>query len=236
MRNYRTESGPFEQRPFYQKHEIESICLDELRSTELYPSSPSPVRVDRFVEKRFGVSPAYEDLPVGILGFTRFTAKGVESIVIARYLDTDGGKPADRRIRATIAHEAGHGLLHAHLFVPGAATQAAFGDFTEPAKPKVLCRDVHGISPTKTLNYRGNWWEYQANQMIGALLLPRALVISALEAFVVPCGLLGVRTLDEKRREAAARSLAEVFDVNPAVARIRVSEIYPADASMQLGL
>jgi hypothetical protein len=42
-------------------------------------------------------------------------------------------------------------------------------------------------------------------------------------------GSLGAVTLDEKRREGAVRTLADIFDVNPIVAKIRINELYPAE-------
>ena len=45
----------------------------------------------------------------------------------------------------------------------------------------------------------------------------------------MPSGMLGVEILDEKRREEAIRTLADIFDVNPVVARIRTNELYPAE-------
>jgi hypothetical protein len=81
MKTFRAKTGPFAEQPFYEPAEIESICSDELRKLNLYPSDPARIRIDRFIEKRFGVQPKYEDLPAGLLGFTRFGTKGVEEIV-----------------------------------------------------------------------------------------------------------------------------------------------------------
>jgi hypothetical protein len=85
MRNTRSrknENIPFSERPHFEPSEIDRICADELRKEGLYPNSPEAIRIDRFVEKRFSVVPQYEDLPEGVLGFTKFTKKGVEAIVI----------------------------------------------------------------------------------------------------------------------------------------------------------
>jgi hypothetical protein len=91
-----------------------------------------------------------------------------------------------------------------------------------------LCRDVAGTK------YKGEWWEYQANRAIGALLLPRSLVSSALREFTDSSGGLDIPTLLPGNREPAARHLADVFDVNPAVARLRLSEILPDHSTSQL--
>jgi len=72
MNTYRTHKGPFKERPYFKDQEIETICADELKAVGLFPATPSPIRIDRFIEKRFGVVPSYEDLGKGILGLTRF--------------------------------------------------------------------------------------------------------------------------------------------------------------------
>ncbi len=36
-------------------------------------------------------------------------------------------------------------------------------------------------------------------------------------------------TLEEKLREVAIRTLADIFDVNPIVAQIRINELYPLE-------
>src|SRR5258707_5098332 len=109
-------SGPSSKQPYFTPSQIDNMCCDELRGLGLLPGSPEPIRIDRFIEKRFRVSPQYEDLPAGVLGFTRFGKNGVKAVVISAALDAEGGKVAERRVRTTLAHEAGHGLLHAHLF------------------------------------------------------------------------------------------------------------------------
>ena len=114
MKTFKSPSGPFVEQPYYTANDVEAICSDELLKLGFYPSDPSPVRIDRFIEKRFDLQPTYEDLPNGLLGFTRFGTKGVEEIVITTALDEEGTRPAERRLRTTLAHEGGHGLLHAH--------------------------------------------------------------------------------------------------------------------------
>lgn len=234
MKSYRTRSGPFTERPYYKDTEIEDTCLDELRAVGLYPDTPGPIRIDRFIEKRFGVSPTYEDLADGILGLTKFGPKGVQEVIVARSLDEDGGKPAERRIHTTLAHEAGHGLLHAHLFLSVSKEHSLFGDFTDPSAPKVLCRDVAGTA--QRAGYDGRWWEYHANRAIGAFLLPRPLVQIVLEPLLVKRGMLGAGILESARRGDAMSLLTETFDVNPIVSRIRLEEMYPAANEYQLTL
>jgi hypothetical protein len=226
-------SGPSSKQPYFTPSQVDQICCDELRKEGLFPDAPEAIRIERFIEKRFRVSPQYEDLPAGVLGFTRFGKDGVKAVVISAALDAEGGKVAERRVRTTMAHEAGHGLLHAHLFALDEIPLRLF-DKDSHSGDQILCRDVQG-DEQKASRYDGRWWEYQANRAMGGLLCPRPLVLEAMKAFLVPAGLLGVEFLDEKRREESVRALAHIFDVNPVVARIRISELFPAQAGqMQL--
>src|SRR5260370_40994131 len=105
MKTFRAKTGPLAERPFYEAAEVESICAEELQKLKLYPTDPAPIRIDRFIEKRFGIQPTYEDLPKGLLGFTRFDSKAVAEIVVAKALDEEGTVPAERRLRSTLERE-----------------------------------------------------------------------------------------------------------------------------------
>ena len=241
MKMLRMQSGPFVERPYYEDSDIESIVTDELSRVGLLPTAPEPIRVDRFIEKRYRIVPQYEDILDGILGFTRFGAKGPEEVVVSRSLSEEGSRVAERRMNSTLAHEAGHMLLHGHLFAleRRAGTLSLFGDDLDEKKQTILCRPGTVGSPNEsagTRRYDGRWWEFQANKVIGVLLIPRQLVDEALDSLLVSQGRLGIRLLDETRREEAVHGLADAFDVNPAVARIRVEELFPASASGQLTL
>jgi hypothetical protein len=229
MKTFRQKGGPFKERPYFELDDIERICSDELRSLGLLPAEPAPVRIERFIERRFAVTPVYEDLPDEVLGFSEFGPKGVQAIVLSRALAEDESTAAARRVSTTLAHEAGHGLLHAHLFVLGAPQSGIFG--TEVTGPKILCRTASLPTVATGRNkYDGQWWEFQANQAIGALLLPRHLVAKAVKPILVSVGTLGVAyRIKPEDREKAAALVAEIFDVNPAVARIRLHELYPVD-------
>ena len=224
----RTEG--FSSKPLYlPASRIEKICNDALRSVELLPETPSAVRIERLIEKKFGFSPEYSALPVGVLGYTLFGTAGPTHIVVDRGLAEADSIVAERRISTTLAHEAGHCLFHAHLF---AATQTSAGLFTEdgerPLALKILCRDEPSPS------YDGKWWEYQANAAIGPLLLPQELVIQAVQPFLECRGLLGLPTLADRARRPAELAIAETFNVNPIVSRIRLSQMFPPDVQPTL--
>lgn len=232
MRIFKAQAGPFREQPYYEDHEIESIALDELRGVGLLPSSPEPIRVERFIEKRFHVVPTYDDLQDGVLGFTRFGSEGVAEVVISRALAEEGVSVAERRINSTLAHEAGHMLLHTYLFALElrGGSASLFNDDLDQRQQKILCRTdaVSGSARTESpRRYDGRWWEVQANMVIGALLLPGPLVSRTVEPLLAPQGQLGVKVLDPNRRDDAVRLLATTFDVNPVVARIRLKALYP---------
>jgi hypothetical protein len=239
MKNLR-RSGPFAERPYFEAAEIEEICREALSSVGLYPAEPRAIRIDRFIEKRFAVDPVYEELPKGVLGYTEFGPNGVQRVVISRALDDEGSQTAERRIRTTLAHEGGHGLLHAHLFALGARGASLFGEGMDPRRPKIMCREEGPAEPgravSRSKSYDGRWWEYQANQAIGGLLLPRPLVERSVSALTEERGSFGRRTLSASCRAEAVSTLTDVFNVNAAVAKIRLEELYPAAEDAQLTL
>lgn len=232
MRTYRSSSGPFIERPFYTADDMEHICSGALRKVGLYPDSPEPIRIDRFIEKQFGITPEYKDLGVGVLGMAQFGKNGVQGIIVSQALDDESSATNERRIRSTLAHEGGHGLLHTHLFA-FACDQLLFGENT-PTGPVVLCRGI--LDATKPTKYTGQWWEVQANMAIGSLLLPRPLALIVLDKYMIDCGLLGLKTFNRSQLGCAVDELVDVFDVNPIVASIRIRELFPEEQSEQLML
>ena len=224
MKTFHGRGSPFLERPHFTDREIDQMCEDALRAAGLLPTSPGPVRIERFIEKHFGVSPVYEDLPAGVLGFTLFSSKGVQSVHIGNSLTVEGTRTSERRLNATLAHEAGHGLMHTYLFAFQGAGLSLFGSDPDVSAAKVLCRDGDRQSRQA---YDGRWWELQANKAIGSLLLPRPVLMAVLDAFLTYPDGRGGRTVPEALREDAARALADAFDVNPAVSRIRLSSLYP---------
>lgn len=225
MKTVPSRKGPFAEQPYFSLEEIEHICSTELMNVQLMPAEPQAVRIERFVEKRFGISPSYEALPSDVLGFTEFGANGVAAIVLSTVFDdADGNVSQERRLRTTLAHEAGHGLLHAHLFALRETSESLFDSGTE--EPTILCRDVLGETSAQK-KYDGRWWEFQANRAMAALLMPRKLVEAAVREFFIPTGGLGIPVLEDENRRAAERALAELFQVNPVVARYRLEDIIP---------
>ena len=63
--------------------------------------------------------------------------------------------------------------------------------------------------------------------------MPRRLALLATEEFTIVQGRMGTRTFDEARRAAAVHHLAELFDVNPVVADIRLKELFTTGGGAQ---
>jgi hypothetical protein len=227
VRTYRTTAGPFTRRPYFTDEEFETICADELMRVGLLPPAPEPIRIERFIEKRFEITVQYGDLPDPLLGVTVFGESGVQEILVARALDEEGTVASQRRARTTLAHEAGHGILHTHLFALDASERPLFADFTDPIRPRIQCKvDPAKLNQAPT-GYTGNWQEFQANRAMSCLLLPRPLVQQAIAPFCHAVGTLGQTRPDQRRLEEATRALADRFDVNPQVVRFRLTALYP---------
>ena len=126
-------------------------------------------------------------------------------------------------------------MLHAHLFIQSSTTQGRFDfDAKERVEDRILCRqdDISDSAPKPS--YNGKWWEYQANRAIGGLLLPKKLVHQAVAMFLQSSDLTRVSAIPANRRREIAQNLSEVFNVNPIVAQIRISEMWPDSAAPEL--
>lgn len=108
--------GPFGRVLYYPKKEIDELCEAALDAAGCLPEKPEPVEIETFIEIHFGARVAYDDLGQGILGYTAFNRQGEVSAIGASRDLFDGSNAGARRARSTLAHEAGHGLLHSRLF------------------------------------------------------------------------------------------------------------------------
>jgi len=234
MREFPTKEGRFRLRLMYDIKEIDDICLSALKQAGLLPAEPEPIKIDLFLEKYFEVPLLYEDLGEGVMGSTVFDSFGrVTGFTVAPWIEEEGTAAADRRVRSTLAHEGGHGLLHPKLFM-AEQTGSLFGSSFEKEKPKnFLCRNSDIVpGATGQPRYDGQWWEWQANRAIGGLLLPKPLVLKSIES-LLNTGAFG-KTLSREKLAKAEFTVSEAFDVNPVVARIRLQEMFPVDGQNQM--
>ena len=231
MKEFPTRDGPYPVRLIYETAEIDRICEDALRQSGRLPGVPQPIEIDRFLEKFFEVQVVYDDLGEGAIGCTVFNRRGrVTGFLISTSIEADGTKSGKRRARATLAHEGGHGLLHPRLFMEDAGTGSLFGgratregEFFVEIRMSVLWerkRPIGGVGGSGRRIERSG------------LLLPQKLVTTAINSMLNRDKIIHVLP-DDKRSEAEALT-AKTFDVNPAVARIRLQEMFPA--SLQISL
>ena len=232
MKETTTHGGPFGRRLYFAAGEIDRICSDALESVGCLPDTPSRIEIDLFIEKHFGCAVVYEDLDPGVLGFAVFGPGGTVELVGAARSLFDDGPIGERRVRSTLAHEAGHGLLHAKLFSEALDPHPLLDDSFDYERRKIMCRNED--LEKRPGSYDGKWWEWQANQAIGGLLLPRRLVEARVEPLTEASGSLGPPELPASDRERATRWVAKTFEVNRVVARIRLSSVFPPGVQLSL--
>jgi len=198
------------------------MCLEALKESGFLPDSPQPIDIESFVEKHFKTGLDFATEPdKGVLGWTLFSGKGeIMMVGVAPELSNDSSEMGNRRCRATVAHEAGHCLMHPILFMED--TTRSLTENLDFKNNRILCRkeDFKGT-------YDGRWWEVQANKAIGEFLLPKNLVRTAVADFLAPRGALGIQTLPPENREAACKHVADVFEVNLTPAKIRLEKLFP---------
>ena len=201
MRETPAPGKPFGRRLYFDDGEIDRICGDALEAVGCLPPAPAPTEVELFLEKRFGCVVTYEDLASGWLGFAVFGDGGsVETVGAAKSLFDDGAV-GERRARTTLAHEAGHCLLHAHLFGEAHEQHPLLDGSFDYGQRRIMCR-TEDIGVGRS-GYHGKWWEWQANQAISGLLLPRRLLEECVAPLTDMSGSMGLAELPESERERA---------------------------------
>lgn len=220
-----TGGGPYSHVIYLRREEVDKMCEDALREAKLLPDTPAPINIEGFIENHLGSRLDFgTDLGTDVLGFTFFSAKGKPEVIGISPAMDEGTKVSERRIRATLAHEAGHALIHPILFMEDGGGSELFTSNVDLAQRRILCRRSD-INPGG--KYDGRWWEFQANCAIGGFLLPRPLVAKSVAHLTKTAGLLGGQILDDQARAEAESLVAETFEVNRVVARIRLAAIFP---------
>lgn len=238
-------TGPFRKWPFFQSDEIEQMAADDLRAHRLFPDRPREVDVDSLVQKLFGFTPTYLDPGDRILGCIRFGAKKPEVIIIAEELAEIGSETTEHRRRSTLAHEIGHGRLHAGPFTElvqakrgGSATE--YVRSPDSCRPAIACRaaDIreHELAGAPGLSGLSTWErmaEWQANRYMAAVLAPARLVRLAVGEQLGVTEIHAPIALDETQRTQLAPQLSRLFNVSRQLAVFRLAELFPEPAADQ---
>ena len=174
MKEYRSATG--ERRLWFDEDEIEWMMEDELRKASLFPCLADPVvDLESLLEIHLGVKlDVHAVLEDDVLGLTQFLGgkKPLVSInkdLTSRAETEEAPSGILGRWRATMAHEAGHVVLHRALVEVPFEQGSFFSEITkEPGSSLFRClkRDVS----FRRGNY--DWKEVQANRGMAALLMP----------------------------------------------------------------
>jgi hypothetical protein len=199
--------------------DVERLTENDLAACGVLPEKPGPVNIDRYVEARFLV-PRYEVLRPGLLGFTEFGPSGPTDIVISSDLASDRSLVAKRRVRTTLAHEAGHAILHSVLYSSSSGGDALPRRHSQARERRILCKE-EDLDPA----HQGAWLEYQANMAMSTLLLPRPLVMASLEPYLTRVSGTGY-LLEPYVARRMVKPLSATFDVNPIVVKYRLARIF----------
>lgn len=226
MKVYRSTDGG--NRIWFNEGEIEDIIESELRKSGFYPTVENPmVDLEGFIEEHLKASlDQYAALDPDVLGQTEFLRGHRPVVKIDGKLTRkaiDAGPQAQLgmlgRWRATVSHEASHIILHRSLFEICEDQGSLFGEDSEcdePERVQCLKRDISYANI-------GDWREYQANNGMAVLMMPRTLFVQIAHEH---CELLDIDSLiiSESDRSASklAFGLAKVFGVSQQAAQIRL--------------
>ena len=188
MKEYRSATG--ERRLWFEEDEIEWMMEDELSKAGLLPCLADPVvDLESLLEIHLGVKlDVHAVLDDDELGVTEFVGgkKPLVSInkdLTSRAETEEAPSGILGRWRATMAHEAGHVVLHRAL-VEVQFEQGSFFAETTKERGSSLFRCLKRDVSFRRGNY--DWKEVQANRGMGALLMParvfRELVLGIVKA------------------------------------------------------
>jgi len=228
MHWYRTPNGG--RRLWIEDAEFDALAEEELRRAGLYPMPCRPaVDIERFIQRHQKADmDQHADLGPGVAGAIEFLPdrfKIFVSRLLTDQVDGDDCEPGVRgRWRATMAHEAAHGLLHRELFYtdPGQCTLAnlLFDDPPEDSQ-WITC-----LGQEIVFGGGQDWREYQANRGMAALLMPRTLFITVVRdvlSEIAP----GRQPILPQSREymALKRQVSRRFEVSCQATSIRMTEL-----------
>ena len=216
-------TGPFLRNEFIPDKRIARIAVEQLVACRLLPATPGPIAIEKFCDRKWGFPEDYKALGRDVMGRASFTYNGFEGIEINVSLFEDSSRTGTRRVRSTLAHEIGHGILHEGLFVEKLLFDRnqglLFGNVERTTPVAIACRnsDIFG-KPKRT-----DWWEIQANKFMAALLLPTPLFLQIAEAPLADYDESVATPKDRVTRYyGTIDRLSEVFNVSREMAGIAV--------------
>jgi hypothetical protein len=225
VRTYKDSGSPWGVGVYYEDKEFEAM-MDEARlrgGTDVLTVGEG-IDVDLVLQKGYGVSPEIVELPEGVLGRTTFHSDGKVLLELNRELADEAERSvgARHRLRSTLGHECGHIVLHGHLYSVDQGPSLFGGAPVRSAG--VLCRSGD-IRERPDYGVSRQWWEYQANRAMAALLLPVGLFRKQVEETLKRMGIADARAaLAAGRGREFVGELASAFDVSLDMTVYRLQE------------
>lgn len=225
MKQYRGRAG--DERLWFEPSEIETMMESELRKAALLPTDDAPaVNLEVFIERHLKARlDQHADLDAGVLGVTEFFEGRPPRISINKdltgsALDDDESPPGQfGRWRATLAHEAGHVILHRCLFEFAVGNMSLFGSSGDGGRQLQRC-----LKRDATYAGTGDWREVQANQAMAALLMPKTFFMRVARAEIAK--VFGDReTIPFGDEDRVAARVAPILEVSRQAARIRLTTV-----------
>lgn len=224
MKMIRDITGRFKQRPHFEPAELDRDCerivVDFLK--QRYGEVKYPISTDdltALIEKDADDLDHYADLSVygpGVEGLTMFQPGGKPKVKIAASL-SDGKR--ENRLRTTLTHEFGHVRFHSYLFDPALSSLELFGSQKAEVKPAdriQICKRDTMIDAN-----RGDWMEWQAGYVCGAILMP-ASALRQLMKDQFPEHVTGGQGIDATVTDAMIEAIQGTFKVSTEAARVRL--------------
>jgi len=229
MKSWPDSKSPWGKQLRFEEDEFEAM-MDEMRGragSECFTPGKG-VDVDLVVLRAIETEADYVDLPAGVMGRTIFGADGSATIEISRSLseEAEHDRVAERRLRTTVAHECGHVACHRGLFMRDTETFSLFavteGTKSAVTKPPIMCRE----ESVGRIGYNGQWWEYQANRCMAALLLPRRLFGASAKRCLGDGGFKsGEECLNRGYAEHFVRELSDEYNVSQQATLLRLQAL-----------
>lgn len=224
MKMIRDITGRFKQRPHFDPGELDRDCenivvqfLKQRYGEVKYPISTDDLTA--LIEKDADDLDHYADLGqygAGVEGITMFQPGDKPKVKIAASL-SDGNR--ENRLRTTLTHEFGHVRFHSYLFDPALSSLDLFASQEEEVKPAAriqICKRDTMIDAS-----RGDWMEWQAGHVCGAILMP-ASALRQLMNEKFPAHVSGDQVIDSAVATAMIEEIRGAFKVSAEAARVRL--------------
>lgn len=223
-------SGRFPLRPHYEPAELDRECEHLVRNffKLRYGAIKFPLSTDdltALVETEADDLDLYADLSrygTGVEGVTLFEPGAKPRVQIANELSE---KNRENRLRTTLTHELGHVHFHSYLFDPALGTMNLFKTEGSAVKQKSADK-IQVCKRDNMLNAsRGDWMEWQAGHVCGAILMPatavRDLIKAEFEQHVASHG----QPISRQIAAAMIEQTQGAFKVSQEAARVRLMRL-----------